>query len=70
MFGANLGNASVDRDIIARLMTHARDRSVTSRYVHYREETLREAAELAGRLVDEAAKRQWLETEVIGNKLA
>lgn len=55
LFGTNLGNAGVDRDIIARLMTHARDRSVTSRYVHYREETLREAAELAGRLVEEAA---------------
>ncbi|MHB1403875.1 MAG: tyrosine-type recombinase/integrase [Thermoleophilia bacterium] len=53
LFGTNLGNAGVDRDIIARLMTHARDRSVTSRYVHYREETLREAAELAGRLVEE-----------------
>ena len=56
LFGTNLGNAGVDRDIIARLMTHALDRSVTSRYVHYREETLREAAELAGRLVREAAE--------------
>lgn len=55
LFGTNLGNAGVDRDIIARLMTHALDRSVTSRYVHYRDETLREAAELAGRLVAEAA---------------
>ena len=40
LFGTNLGNAGVDRDIIARLMTHARDRSVTSRYVHYREKNL------------------------------
>ncbi|MBE0430160.1 MAG: tyrosine-type recombinase/integrase [Thermoleophilia bacterium] len=55
LFGTNLGNAGVDRDIIARLMTHARDRSVTSRYVHYREETLREAAELAGKIVEGAA---------------
>ncbi len=56
LFGTNLGNAGVDRDIIARLMTHALDRNVTSRYVHYREETLRQAAELAGRLLEEAAQ--------------
>lgn len=54
VFGTNLGNAGVDRDIIGRLMTHATDRSVTSRYVHYREETLRQAAELAGQLIEDA----------------
>lgn len=53
-FGTNLGNSGVDQDIIARLMTHSRGDRVTSRYVHYREETLRQAAELAGRLVERA----------------
>ena len=56
VFGTNLANRGVDRDIIARLMTHARDRSVTSRYVHYREDTLRQAAELAGELIEQAAR--------------
>lgn len=54
MFASGLVSHGVSLDIISRLLTH-KGQTVTHRYAHFRDDVLREAAELAGRLVEEAA---------------
>lgn len=54
VFASGLVSHGVSLDVVSRLLTH-KGRSVTHRYSHIRDDVLMEAAELAGRLVDEAA---------------
>ncbi len=53
VFASVLVSNGVPLDIVSRLLTH-KGQTVTHRYAHIRDDALREAAELAGRLVDEA----------------
>ncbi|MBE0448969.1 MAG: site-specific integrase [Actinobacteria bacterium] len=52
VFASNLISRGVSREIVARLLTH-KGVTVTDRYAHIRDDALREAAELAGRLLEE-----------------
>lgn len=56
VFASGLISHGVPFDIVSRLLCH-KGRHVTHRYAHLRDDALREAAELAGRLVEEAAGR-------------
>lgn len=53
VFASMLVSSGVSLDVVSRLLTH-KGRSVTHRYSHIRDDVLMEAAELAGRLVEEA----------------
>ncbi|MCL4310686.1 MAG: site-specific integrase [Actinomycetota bacterium] len=54
VFASLLVSHDVSLDVVSRLLTH-KGRSVTHRYAHFEDGILRRAAELAGRLVEEAA---------------
>jgi integrase len=54
VFATTLVSNGVPLDIVSRLLTH-KGRTVTHRYAHIRDDALRQAAELVGRLVEEAA---------------
>jgi len=54
VFASILVSNGVSLDVVSRLLTH-KGRSVTHRYSHIRDDVLMEAAELAGRIVGEAA---------------
>ena len=53
VFASMLVSNGVSLDVVSRLLTH-KGRSVTHRYSHIRDDVLMEAAELAGRLVEQA----------------
>ncbi|MFA5877548.1 MAG: site-specific integrase [Candidatus Paceibacterota bacterium] len=52
VFATMLVSNGVSLDIVSRLLTH-KGRTVTHRYAHIRDDALREAAELAGQLLEE-----------------
>lgn len=54
VYASGLISNGVSKDVVGRLMTHKGRASVTDRYAHIRDDALREAAELAGQLVEEA----------------
>ncbi len=54
VFASGLISRGVSLDVVARLLTH-KSRSVTGRYAHIRDDALREAAQLAGELIEQAA---------------
>lgn len=53
VFASMLVSNGVSLDVVSRLLTH-KGRSVTHRYAHFEDGILRQASELAGRLVEEA----------------
>jgi integrase len=55
VFASNLISHGVSREIVARLLTH-KGKTVTDRYAHIRDDALREAAEMAGKLLEELHK--------------
>lgn len=52
VFASQLVSHGVSLDIVSKLLTH-KGRSVTNRYAHIRDDVLKEAAELAGKLLEE-----------------
>lgn len=54
VFASMLVSNGVSLDVVSRLLTH-KGQTVTHRYAHIRDDTLMAAAELAGRIVEEAA---------------
>ncbi len=56
VFASMLVSNDVSLDIVSRLLTH-KGQTVTHRYAHIRDDALRQAAELAGRLVKAAARQ-------------
>lgn len=54
VFASMLISEGISKDIVGKLLTHAGKANVTDRYAHVRFDTLRDAAELAGRLVADA----------------
>lgn len=63
VFASGLISNGVSKDVVARLMTHKGRASVTDRYAHIRDDALREAAELAGKLLDEEASNNLVSIE-------
>ncbi|MHB8769337.1 MAG: tyrosine-type recombinase/integrase [Thermoleophilia bacterium] len=55
VFASMLVSHGVSLDVVSRLLAH-KGRSVTHRYSHIRDDVLMETAELAGRLLEEAAR--------------
>lgn len=51
VFASGLVSAGVEFEIVQRLLTH-KGKTVTHRYAHIRDDALRAAAEVAGRLVE------------------
>lgn len=61
VFASGLVSQGVSLDIVARLLTH-KGRTVTSRYAHFRDDALMEAAELAGKLMESVTRLREPET--------